>query len=401
MNSLPPIRPPSSCGIYSTPGYTGIPEGTDHHHDSLYYSKDTADCAMRAAAARIIGTPPPSVCVDCSALAGYAISTYLDADAVVTLQIVNYTDPGAGPYAAPSVMSVETTGTDVVVTWGPDNDDASISLAMIAAAIANDEAASAVLRIAVCDLDQFVAFNQGNPATLVIYPDHSHTSEDITDATEGGNGTDDATLLARYRSNGGLGSTETMTVISPDGSRTLTLHIQNGSAAVIHETAAGEDVIVFPAVPSGKLWSPGAPGTFAVIEGTTTDDDASTGNVGEYLEVEDEPAVVLSGVPIAAGSLSLSAGDWDVEGMALMSNIDGVIPCRFLAHLNDDEAVIGVNPTVVAVPLELGGVPVSVICFKTRVKRATVAPIYLNVMGTEIGAGSTLDYYKITARRVR
>lgn len=112
-----------------------------------------------------------------------------------------------------------------------------------------------------------------------------------------------------------------------DGILTLTHHTTNNnlpSAANI-TTAAGD---------RAAYWSDGttvyclryqrANGTAVVgltagqLAGTATNDNASTGNVGEYLSSSvssGSPVAMTSGAAVNITSLSLTAGDWDVYGV--------------------------------------------------------------------------------------
>ncbi|MCA7984192.1 hypothetical protein [Burkholderia vietnamiensis] len=60
-----------------------------------------------------------------------------------------------------------------------------------------------------------------------------------------------------------------------------------------------------------------APSSTAGIRGTTTNDSASTGSVGEYVQSSVTGVVLTSGANANIASISLSAGDWDVDGLIL------------------------------------------------------------------------------------
>jgi len=55
------------------------------------------------------------------------------------------------------------------------------------------------------------------------------------------------------------------------------------------------------------------------ITGTITSDNANTGKIGEYLTGAAGGVAVTSGVPVNAGSVALTAGDWDVSGTCLFN----------------------------------------------------------------------------------
>lgn len=87
-----------------------------------------------------------------------------------------------------------------------------------------------------------------------------------------------------------------------------------------NETIAGNKTFFGDTAMSGTLSVTGAitPSQTTGILGTTTNNDASAGYVGEYLEAEldSSSAVALTtATPKTVISLSLSAGDWIVEGL--------------------------------------------------------------------------------------
>lgn len=58
------------------------------------------------------------------------------------------------------------------------------------------------------------------------------------------------------------------------------------------------------------------PSSTAGIVGTTAGDNANAGSIGEYLEViVNTNTPIANGIPVNGASISLPAGDWDVEGM--------------------------------------------------------------------------------------
>jgi hypothetical protein len=68
--------------------------------------------------------------------------------------------------------------------------------------------------------------------------------------------------------------------------------------------------------------------TTGQIPGTITNDNASTGNVGEYVVatlVSGSATALTSGTPKTIISISLTAGDWDVDGVAGFSPAGGAV----------------------------------------------------------------------------
>ena len=177
-------------------GFDPAPQDDTHNHDNRYPSVERTRCESRESRARIIGTPAPSVGTNIEVVAGYVVDHRLDLDIVALgadpvqinparLEIVEYTDPGAGPYSGPIVRSViVSTGTastgytydKVTVEWGPGNADATISLKAIADAVAANEQAAALLRIDTCDCSQFAGFTAGD---IIPYPEVTEPTLDV------------------------------------------------------------------------------------------------------------------------------------------------------------------------------------------------------------------------------
>lgn len=396
--NLPPIRPPSSCGtLEGTPGYVDFPEATDHHHDSRYYTKDEADCAKFAAFGKITGTPPPSVCTGCETLAGYVVG--VDSDGGTTLQIVSYTIPAPGSnYPPPTVESVVVTGTDVVVTWGPDNNEASIGLAAIQAAIEASPEASALMRIVVCDPMQFVAFNEGLPVDISPFdlPAHTHLSADITNATYGGNGVADEYKVHKFEENGVLWANTLIRQKNPGG------FVSEQSAANI--TANRTHIL------------PNATGTYALVASTTgaivpadiawtaTNDNATAGDIGEYVESVIPPGGAVTLTDASANNVTeigLGAGDWDVEGVVTFLGAASTVTYRAAALsdtsytlISDGRESADTRETVTT------SETTSLVLTRKRVSLSTSATVNLVALAM-FSAGAVTAYGSITARRVR
>ena len=98
-------------------------------------------------------------------------------------------------------------------------------------------------------------------------------------------------------------------VMSGDSSGNLSL--LSGATTVVAVTSAGVAV-------TGTLSASGAftPNQTTGITGTTTNNDASTGYVGEYISstVGNTTVTLTTGVTTNLTSISLTAGDWDVQG---------------------------------------------------------------------------------------
>lgn len=151
------------------------------------------------------------------------------------------------------------------------------------------------------------------------------------------------------------------------------------------------------AVSASTLTSSGA----TSLKGTTTNDSAAVGFVGEF-----KSSVVLSGSAITLSngtnaditSLSLTAGDWDVWGIVHQSN----------GSLNITSAQGWINSTSVTAPdsslisqfnvagASNWGCPI----VSQRISLASTTSLFLSTFSA-FGAGTTTAYGGIYARRVR
>jgi hypothetical protein len=140
------------------------------------------------------------------------------------------------------------------------------------------------------------------------------------------------------------------------------------------------------------------------IIGTNTNDDAIAGNVGEFVNslVPIGSGIALTtATPTDVTSITLSAGDWDVEGCVNLDyttgtfTIDeaGLSVTSATMPTDGSEAYLGykANSTTIS-----GSIPLT----RKRVSLATPANVYLVVKST-FTVGSVIAYGQISARRVR
>lgn len=143
------------------------------------------------------------------------------------------------------------------------------------------------------------------------------------------------------------------------------------------------------------------------ILGTVAADDASAGVTGEYVvgqRLAASPLSLTTGVPAAIASISLTAGDWDVQGQVAITAAATTTVTTASAYidttvsaLNFDRvgATVGVyNNATIA-----GGSPL----FQTGVTRLSLAAtttVYLIARGA-FGVSTMTAFGAIHARRVR
>lgn len=151
----------------------------------------------------------------------------------------------------------------------------------------------------------------------------------------------------------------------------------------------------------------GTPGTFATVKGTTTNDNAVAGEVGEYIE-----AVVLRSAPVGSwsndvvqnvASISLTPGDWDVS---LMMGFGGALTGTKLvggisttsASLPSTDAIGRNRDNTPTMPTATCDVTLKIP--RWRVSLSTPQTVYAVGLIT-FSAGTPIVYGTISARRRR
>ncbi len=145
------------------------------------------------------------------------------------------------------------------------------------------------------------------------------------------------------------------------------------------------------------------PSSTAGIVGTNTNDNANSGSVGEYLTNTTTGTNLPSTTSTNATSISLSAGDWDVQGIIAYNPAAGTTLIIPQAGAGTTSASIptalgtrtvwsfshlsGVNPVIIPTPT-------------TRFSLPSTTTIYLVGFCTLSGGTCTIDGF-IRARRVR
>lgn len=171
------------------------------------------------------------------------------------------------------------------------------------------------------------------------------------------------------------------------------------STGVLTIAAAGTDYVA----PSGSGSSLTGL-TSSQIAGTTTNDNAAAGKIGEYVSslVASGSAVSLTDATAAnITSISLTAGDWDVEGninfiattATVTSKIGGISSTSATLPTDGSEVYSGVQLTVATAT---DGVALP----RKRISIASTTTVYL-VGQASFSAGTVSAFGSITARRVR
>lgn len=144
------------------------------------------------------------------------------------------------------------------------------------------------------------------------------------------------------------------------------------------------------------------PSSTAGIVGTTTNDSANAGSVGEYVTAQAGPTSLTTGINTNITSISLTAGDWDVTGTVFFATGVGDTMTSAAVSVNDTSAThpaipLYNNPGNVNLTSSLG---LTVIAPVRRFSLSGTTTVYLVATGTH--SGGTLNATgMIRARRIR
>lgn len=174
----------------------------------------------------------------------------------------------------------------------------------------------------------------------------------------------------------------------------------------------GTSLHTLPFLDGANTWSAlqnFAAGTFAgqlIGGGTTTNNDAAAGVIGEIIRAE----VLLGAAPTLSNSvivnlatISLTAGDWDLSGVGVFSPSGGVAPTSLAAWASTISATLPTtygdgNLNQMNLPFTAGQIQ-SLFFGPVRVSLASTTTIYLSCVA--FMSGSVKAYGSIRARRVR
>ena len=138
---------------------------------------------------------------------------------------------------------------------------------------------------------------------------------------------------------------------------------------------------------------------------TNVNDDANSGNVGQYVEsvIDGGSAVSLtSTTPKNVTSISLTAGDWDVEGLIAFLPALGTTVTDVTAATSTTSATLpaGEHRTSMQWASFSPGGDIAIPICTTRLSLSSTTTVYL-VARAGFGASTLSAYGKIRARRVR
>lgn len=169
----------------------------------------------------------------------------------------------------------------------------------------------------------------------------------------------------------------------------------------------GLDNIVLGGTAAGARL-PGAGYVTALDYATTTNDDALTGHVGEFLSsivLVGSAVALTTATPANVTSLSLTAGDWEVAGEIWFNPAGTTIPTQQIAAINTASATLPTAPAIgVARAQQSGtaatGVGSILVVGSCRISLAATTTVYLVAQSTF--TVSTMGAFgKLRARRAR
>lgn len=134
----------------------------------------------------------------------------------------------------------------------------------------------------------------------------------------------------------------------------------------------------------------------AVDTGVTDGSDAAAGQIGEYLSASLGSVSLGASTPTNVGSLSLTAGDWDVSGLVTITNTSNAL--RIVEAWVSIASATPELPAVVASSVNMGST--SLWAGPLRVSSAAASTVYLGAQATASAGTSSASGF-IQARRVR
>jgi hypothetical protein len=174
-------------------------------------------------------------------------------------------------------------------------------------------------------------------------------------------------------------------------------------------TGGGAAVITFPSSTS-TLATLTLAQTFTAAQnmsaglvGSATNDSAAAGNIGEYISANASAVSLTSATPKTVISISLTAGDWDVDGNLAFIAAATTIPTLFIGGINLTNNVLPTSPAQGMFELDVTTTTAGTTIQPTgrvRVSLATTTTVYLVAQATFTISTMTANGI-ISARRMR
>jgi hypothetical protein len=139
------------------------------------------------------------------------------------------------------------------------------------------------------------------------------------------------------------------------------------------------------------------------IVGTATNDNANAGSVGEYATNTTSTTSLTSGVSANATSISLTAGDWDVEGIVQFSPAGTTVTSLIAAGISTTSATFGAfqnNQLIAGLSNNAGAGSITLATPVSRISIAGTTTVFLVALASFTVSTETCNGF-IRARRVR
>ena len=134
--------------------------------------------------------------------------------------------------------------------------------------------------------------------------------------------------------------------------------------------------------------------------GTTTNDDAKAGEIGEYLSATGSTGF-SNNVPANIATLSLTAGDWDVRGQVAFGTTLGILEARaWLSSASGASAPLGESIISLAGGTTVLSAGTQLLAGPARFSLGADATVYLGGLARFTSGAATANG-TLSARRVR
>lgn len=150
-----------------------------------------------------------------------------------------------------------------------------------------------------------------------------------------------------------------------------------------------------------------------LVQGTSTNDNAIAGDVGEYIQATvavGSAVSITTATPVNITSIILTAGDWDLDGIIDFLPAASTSVTQFNASISVTTGTLstqpggsGVSPDATVVFNQAAAVPAALVAFPTATVRLTVSAtttVYLVAQAT-FTVSTMTGYGTIRARRMR
>jgi hypothetical protein len=193
--------------------------------------------------------------------------------------------------------------------------------------------------------------------------------------------------LAQFATGGAINPASTGATTPGSGSFTTLVASGGISGTGFNNLFASPPNIGAVAAATGKFTTLQAtsaftPSSTAGIVGTTTNDSANSGSVGEYVTATTASTSVTTSVTANAASISLTAGDWEVEGLVQTIPAGTTVVSGRTVGISTTSATVATAATGVSNVSSTwysdpAGFAETILAPRTRIKLASTTTVYL------------------------